>query len=150
MQALSSARPSSFFTLGYQRHTVASMLRVLRKYEVELVVDVRQNPISRKPGFAKARLQLELLRSGIEYLHYPCLGTPPSIRSLYCKNGQVELALRKYAVYLDDKPKCLQSLIDAASAKRFCLLCLENDHKFCHRGVIAARLAEMTRCSPIH
>src|SRR2546426_8286858 len=62
----------TFFTFGYQAHTIRTMLRVMRKHEIELVVDVRQNPISRKPGFSKTRFATLLSKQGIEYLHYPC------------------------------------------------------------------------------
>ena len=126
------------------------MIGVLKSNKIELVIDVRQNPVSRKRGFSKSRLQVELPKHGIEYLHYSPLGTPPSIRALYRKTGKVEAALKKYATYLEQEREPLLNLIELASSKRFCLLCLESDHESCHRGVIASKLAEMSRCRPVH
>lgn len=139
-----------FFTVGYQSHSVQSILKVLNENKVKLLVDVRQNPVSRKAGFSGSKLQEELGQLGIEYAHYPCLGTPPRIRTQYQRSGNALAALRAYAAYLGTKGCCLQSLIDFASKKRFCLLCLEKDHNLCHRGVIADKLSEMTQCQPIH
>ena len=139
-----------FFTLGYQGHNLPSILRVLKQNDIDLLIDVRQNPVSRKAGFSASRLQTELGRRGIEYAHYPCLGTPTHIRLQYRKNGNAFMALKAYATYLSTKKVCLQSLIDFASSKRFCLLCLETDHNLCHRGVIAKKLVEMTQCRSIH
>lgn len=139
-----------FFTIGYQAHSIASMLRVLSENEIELLIDVRQNPISRKAGFSSGKLKGQLEHAGIRYAHYPCLGTPRSIREQYQRTSNVEVALKSYAKYLNGKTSCLESLLQFASSKRFCLLCLESDHNLCHRGVIAARLAEMTRCRPTH
>lgn len=143
-------QPANFFTLGYQLHTIRSMLRVLKANQVEVLVDVRENPVSRKPGFSKSRLEAELSRAGVDYVHFQCLGNPSSIRSRYCRNGQIRRALKEYERYLLAKQDCVQSLIEAVSSRRFCLLCLEKDHNSCHRSVIARRLTELTKCQPIH
>jgi uncharacterized protein (DUF488 family) len=139
-----------FFTVGYQGHDVTSILRLLKENKIGLIVDVRQNPVSRKTGFSGSRLQVELERNGINYAHYPCLGTPPSIRLQYQKNGNALTALKAYATYLRSKNTCLKGLVEFAGSKRFCLLCLERDHNLCHRGVIANKIAEMTQCRAIH
>lgn len=126
------------------------MITILKANRVDLIVDVRQNPVSRKPGFAKSHLERELPKHGIEYLHYPPLGTPPFIRAIYLELGNVGLALKKYSSYLEHRRGCLQSLLNTVWPRRFCLLCLEKDHNFCHRGVIASKLVEMIRCQPTH
>lgn len=143
-------RHDVFFTVGYQGHDISSILRVLKENKIALIIDVRQNPVSRKAGFSGARLQAELERNGIKYAHYPCLGTPPHIRTQYQKSGNAMPALKAYATYLRSKETCLESLVAFASSKRFCLLCLERDPNLCHRGVIANKLVEMTQCRAIH
>lgn len=143
-------RLRSFFTFGYQAHTLTSMVQVLSTNDIELLVDVRQNPVSRKPGFSKRRLAAYLPRVGIEYLHYAPLGTPTHIRKIYYERGDVTLALKQYERYLESREEHLRSLVESVSSRRFCLLCLESDHNSCHRGVIADKLAEMTKCQPVH
>ena len=140
----------SVFTIGYQCHTLSSIIYTLKDNQVDLLIDVRQNPVSRKPGFSKKGLGRHLSFSGIDYVHFPCLGTPPAIRRLYCQSGQVELALKRYETYLESKTACLQSLIEIVSGRRCCLLCLERCYSVCHRGVIAKKLAGITQWTPIH
>jgi len=138
------------YTIGYQGHTVSSIIDVLQAHKIELLIDVRQNPSSRKPGFSRKGLDKHLSVSGIDYVHFPCLGTPPAIRRFYSQSGQVELALKRYDRYLDSKTACLQSLVDFVSERRCCLLCLESRHTMCHRSVIAQKLALITQWTPIH
>jgi uncharacterized protein (DUF488 family) len=138
------------FTIGYQSHTVASIIDVLHKHRIDLLIDVRQNPSSRKPGFSKRGLDKQLSSSGIDYVHFPCLGTPPAIRRYYFQSGQIELALKRYEKYLESKGACLQSLVDFASDRRCCLLCLESCYTTCHRSVIAEKLARIAQWTPIH
>jgi len=138
------------YTIGYQGHTVSSIIGILQAHQIELLIDVRQNPNSRKPGFSKKGLDRHLSFSGIEYVHFPCLGTPPAIRRFYSQSGQVEQALKRYEKYLESKTACLHSLVDYASDRRCCLLCLESCYTMCHRSVIAQKLARITQWTPIH
>jgi uncharacterized protein (DUF488 family) len=138
------------FTIGYQGHTVSSIIGVLQAHQINLLIDVRQNPISRKPGFSKKGLDKHLSFSGIDYVHFPCLGTPLAIRRFYIQSGQVELALKRYEKYLESKTACLQSLVEIVSDRRCCLLCLESCYTTCHRSVIAKKLARITQWTPVH
>ena len=140
----------SLFTLGYQAHTTSTMLRVLRENQIDLVVDIRQNPVSRKPGFSRYRLARILSTEGIEYLHYPCFGTPRSIRDRYCKNGDIPTALERFEEYLDTRQQCVKTFLRRVSGRKFCLVCFERDHMCCHRSIVAKKLAEITNCQPIH
>jgi len=126
------------------------MLRVLQENEIDLVVDVRQNPISRKSGFSKAGLASILSDKGIGYHHYPCFGTPRRIRERYFKQGDVATALLEFEKYLRTRERCVKVFLNQVSAKKFCLVCYESDHRSCHRSVVADKLAEIMKCQPIH
>jgi uncharacterized protein (DUF488 family) len=142
--------PDSFFTLGYQSHNIRTLLAVLTQNKINVLIDVRQNPVSRKSGFSKRHLEQRIARSGIEYLHLPCLGTPPRIRKFYNKTGDARKALEQYQKHLRTRRSCLRSLVRIATSKHICLMCLEADYSSCHRSVIAQRLTEMTGCQAIH
>jgi len=139
-----------FFTLGYAGHTVASMASLLRTHGVELLIDVRRNPTSRKPGFSKRSLEEYLPTVGIQYVHYPGLGTPVYIRRHYNMRNDILMALRAYRKYLQSRKQQVMTLLGTFSSKRFCLLCLEKDPRVCHRSIIAEMLAEVANCAPIH
>jgi uncharacterized protein (DUF488 family) len=146
----SKTKRSTFFTIGYQHHSVASLIRSLSENRVEVLVDVRQNPHSRKAGFSKMRLGNAITGEGIAYLHSPDLGTPPQIRTIYKRSGSVSEALAEYDRHISLNIGAIQALADLAKGKRVCLLCLEKDHNLCHRGIIARKLCEMTKWQPIH
>jgi uncharacterized protein (DUF488 family) len=145
------AAPSiSFYTLGYQSHTFSTMVELLAGNKVSLLVDVRQNPISRKKGFSKNQLEKAVSSFGITYLHCPQLGTPPPIRKIYATTGNIEKALLLFEKHLRARQQVLRALFQTFKSERFCLLCLEADHRSCHRGIIAQVLTEMTGCQAIH
>jgi uncharacterized protein (DUF488 family) len=141
---------ATFFTIGYQAHSVDSLIAQLRRYKVQLLVDVRQNPSSRKAEFSKIRLQDAIAGAGMEYLHDPDLGTPPRIRSIYRNGRNLSDALAEYDKHLSSNPEPIESLAKAVGSKKICLLCLESDHRMCHRGIIARKLCEITQWQPIH
>ncbi len=149
---MKSRKPSSdsFFTVGYQSHNIRTLLAVLTENKINVLVDVRQNPVSRKSGFSKRHLERRVPSYGIDYLHFPCLGTPPKIRKFYTTTGDARETLQRYQQHLRTRRSCLQSLIRIASSKQICLMCLEADHNSCHRSVIAQKLMEMTGWQAIH
>ncbi len=141
---------AAFFTLGYQSHTTNTFFDLLSENDVNILIDIRQNPVSRKRGFSKRFLEKTSARMGIEYLHFPCLGTPPRIRRLYLRTGDVKQALKQYEQHLRSRRPCLESLLRTVASRHFCLLCLESDYTSCHRSVVAQHLTEMMGCPPIH
>lgn len=148
--SLKNGLPANFYTLGYQSHTPSSMAALLAGHKVRVLVDVRQNPVSRKRGFSKAHLEQSISNLGITYLHCPELGTPPPIREIYLSTGNITKALTQYEKYLRARNGRVLVLLRKVKKERFCLLCLEADHSRCHRSIIAQVLTEMTGCKPIH
>src|ERR1044072_467974 len=63
------------FTIGHSTHTTREFIRILKAFDIELLVDVRHYPGSRYcPQFGKARLRRNLTRNKIDYLHMVSLG----------------------------------------------------------------------------
>jgi uncharacterized protein (DUF488 family) len=71
------------YTVGYQGRSLAELLDSLSRAEVQRVVDVRELPLSRKPGFSKTALAAALAERGIEYVHVKPLGNPKANRERY-------------------------------------------------------------------
>ena len=112
-----------------------------------MLVDVRDSPWSRKPGFSKSALERALLAAGIEYVHAGFAGNPKEIRE---SARSPEDCLRRYGRHLDKKPGILDELSRLIADlhrdnKRACLTCLERDPAECHRGILASRWQERTR-----
>ena len=116
-------------SVGYQGRSVAELLEVLRQGEVEVLVDVRLNPISRKPGFSKKPLGGALAEAGIEYRHERTLGNPKENRDPFDRE--------RYDDYLQENGSAvLVELIELAKTVRIALLCYERQHRDCHRSRI--------------
>ena len=129
-------------TIGYEGRTVKDMLAVLKQAKVERVVDVRQLPLSRKPGFSKSALAEFLTSHSIEYAGFPKLGTPPAIRNHYKQSGDFARLRQNYLAYLNTQGPEITVLRELAAQGGCVLLCFERDPSKCHRSILAEVLAQ--------
>ncbi len=132
---------TELFTAGYAGCDPRSFLAKIRRHEVEVVVDVRQNPVSRKKGFSRAALASFLSAHAVEYVHEPELGVPAELRARL-RSGEQDLAayLASFRQHLDGHEVALGRVYARALAKRCCLVCLESRSEECHRSVVADTL----------
>lgn len=131
------------FTVGYEGHSPESFVKLLSDHRVDQLVDVRQRAGSRKPGFSKTRLIEMLSKHGIDYMHFPLLGTPAELRSRY-KASEIERGayLEAYSEYLVGQSEQIGDLVELIRQKRCCLMCVERIPEECHRSILAAELAK--------
>jgi uncharacterized protein (DUF488 family) len=130
------------FTVGYAGQDLDSLLATLRQHGVEVVIDVRRNPISRKKGFSRSALSAFLLASKLEYLHERELGVPSDLRKRL-RDGEQDLSsyLGDFQVYLNAHGDAVDRLYRLATGRRCCLLCVEQRSEECHRAVVAEAVA---------
>jgi uncharacterized protein (DUF488 family) len=57
------------YTIGYEQASIDDFVATLRTAGVELVIDVREQPLSRKKGFSKKALNALLEANDIGYIH---------------------------------------------------------------------------------
>jgi uncharacterized protein (DUF488 family) len=130
--------PKTLFTIGYQKASPQDFIATLVEAGVAAVLDVRDRPISRRPGFSKRQLAAAVQAAGMRYVHLAALGTPPEGR-LANRHRQWE----RFWTIVDDKlarPEAepdLQQAAAIAGAEAACLLCYEADWQTCHRRRIA-------------
>lgn len=130
----------TLFTVGYQGHSIESFLDLLLAHGVAHVVDVRQLPFSRKPGFSKRRLAAHLAEVGIGYTHLVALGTPKALRDEVRRTHDYESFFTAMEEIVADQPAALHEALDIARSRPSALLCFEADHAECHRLVVATAL----------
>lgn len=118
------------------------MLAALRAARVEQVIDVRQLPLSRRPGFSKTPLRAGLAEAGLGYVHLRALGTPPEGREANRKR-QWDRFWPIVEASLDtlEAAAALEQAAELARARPTCLLCYEADPHICHRLRVGERLA---------
>ena len=130
-------------TIGYERARLGDVVAALAAAGVATLIDVRDRPISRRPGFSKNQLAAGLAAAGIRYVSLRALGTPPEGREANRRRdwprfwGIVEAKLATAEADL-----ALAEAAALAAAAPSCLLCYEADWHICHRSRIAEMLAE--------
>ena len=136
--------PLVLFSVGYEAFpTVHDLVDVLRAAGVERVVDVRDLPASRRPGFSRRALEPALADAGIVYEHRRELGNPAAIRAV-SRSGDAARGRELYrAQLLGERAWALDAVADAAAERPTAMLCLEADQARCHRDVIAEELARL-------
>jgi len=129
------------YTIGYERALLGDVIAALSAVGVATVIDVRDRPISRRPGFSKRQLAAAVEEAGMRYVHLQALGTPPEGRLANRRRewnrfwGIVEEKLARPEAEL-----ALQRATDLAQAATSCLLCYESDWQICHRRRVAELL----------
>lgn len=129
-----------FHTIGYEQNEPKAFLKLLRANQVEMIVDVRQMPLSRKKGFSKNQLRELLATEGIEYCHLQTLGAPKTIRDRLRENGSWWEYVKGYEKVLASRQEDIRELIAFAGDRRICLLCFERKPEECHRSLVAREM----------
>lgn len=137
------------FTIGYEGRTADQLVLELRAAGVRQVVDVRELPISRKRGFSKSALKGILEAAGLRYLPERRLGAPRDARHALREGGPWAPFANAYLAHLDGQAEALAEVEAAARREPTALLCYERDGLACHRGLLAARLAQRGM-EPVH
>lgn len=130
------------YSVGYEGLTLDALVERLEGNRVTTVVDVRLNPISRRPGFSRKRLEAALNAAGIAYVHEKALGNPPENRDSFRSGDGEDGRARMRAILANGAGDALQRVVDLASGDRIAVLCVEREPHRCHRDVITTAAAE--------
>ena len=134
---------SALLTIGYQGALIDDFVATLKFEMVDVLIDIRDVPVSRKKGFSKKVLAEELKRTGINYVHLRNLGDPKPGRDA-ARRGDMTSFERIFRNHLaqDASQQALGVAVQIAAAKRAVLLCFESDHIHCHRSVVAEAMTK--------
>ena len=126
---------AAFVSVGYQERDIDEFVQLLVDNDVELLVDVRLNAISRKRGFSKTALSNTLATAGIGYRHERELGNPKDNREPF-RQGLASARKRYLALLSNGASAVYAEVVSLAQTRRVALLCYERDHAECHRSCI--------------
>lgn len=134
------AGESTLVSIGYEGRTVGDLIVQLLAQDVRVLVDVRLNPLSRKPGLSKTKLSEALAAVGIGYVHHRALGNPKDNRAGF-RAGEPESRVR-YRQVLESAAAtdALAHVCELLDGGVVALLCFEHDHAECHRGIVVRQL----------
>src|SRR5580692_11410326 len=111
------------YTIGYEKALLKDVVSTLAAARVTILIDVRDRPISRRPGFSKRQLAAAIGEAGMRREWDRFWG----IVGEKLARPEAELALQEAA--------------EIAEAAPSCLLCFEADWQICHRRRVAEILA---------
>lgn len=137
------ASGEEILTVGHSTRAPGALEEVLAAHGVEVLLDVRRHPGSRRmPHFASAALERSLGEAGMAYLHLPELGgrrrpVPGSPNA-----GWQNESFRGYADHMgsEEFERGLERAMDEATRRRACLMCAEAPWWRCHRRLVADAL----------
>jgi uncharacterized protein (DUF488 family) len=115
-----------------------------------MVVDVRELPLSRKPGFSKKSFAQNLHQAGIGYAHLSALGCPRPIRNRYKADGDWAAYAQAFTTYLSGQDAAIAEVVRIANGAPACLVCFEADFKLCHRSMVANAAAHAGGLPVVH
>lgn len=131
------------YTIGYEGALQTAVLEALLFNDVQTLVDIRELPQSRRPGFSKRALGEAAAAHGIGYVHVRALGTPRDVRHRHRADRDPAAFREGYLAHLADQGDAMAALVERARSERCCLLCFEADPRQCHRWFVAERAQEM-------
>jgi len=125
----------TIYTIGHSNRTIEEFLRILRRYSIVLIIDVRRWPTSRRvPWFRREILEQTLREHGIGYAWLGELlgGYRPGGYENYMKTPE-------YAKGIEQLVQLVNSVQDGYPA----IMCRERLWFKCHRRYIADTLTEL-------
>ena len=131
------------YTIGHSTRSSEEFIALLRRYEIEVLADVRAFPTSaRYPHFAKGELERRLPEEGIEY-HW--LGEElggyrrAGLGERSPNRGWASEGFRNYADHMltSEFERGIERLLELAGGKRLAYMCAERFWWRCHRRLIS-------------
>jgi len=132
-----------FYTAGYEGLTLEEFVYQLKINGVEVLIDIREIPISRKKGFSKKRLEQALIEVDIQYIHFKVLGSPSPIRKKLREDGDFDFFFKEFEKHLRAHKEVLIEIKEKLQRQIICLLCYEKSHESCHRKIVADELVNI-------
>jgi uncharacterized protein (DUF488 family) len=144
-----AARPINIdfclFTIGYEGLSLEAYLNKLIRHDVNVLFDVRRNPLSMKYGFHKSQLQGACEGVGIRYRHLPELGIESGQRQQLNSQQDYDELFQVYRKTCLPLTKAAQQTIleTLTSSHRVALTCFEADIHQCHRKHLAEAISQL-------
>jgi uncharacterized protein (DUF488 family) len=133
----------TLYTIGYEKALLSDVIATMAMARVATLIDVRDRPISRRPGFSKRQLAAAVEDAGMRYFHLQALGTPPEGRAAnHRREWDRFWAIVEEKLARPEAEVALQEAAKIAQAAPSCLLCYEADWQVCHRRRVAEILAQ--------
>lgn len=133
----------SLWTIGHSTRPIEEFIELLQAHGIQLLVDVRTIPYSRRnPQFNTGALSESLLQASLQYQHLPTLGGRRESRPDSMNLGWRNASFRGYADYMQTSEfwRALEELMAYGKERATAIMCAEAVPWRCHRSLIADAL----------
>lgn len=141
----------SLFTIGYEGRSLERYLNLLIQNNINVLCDVRKNPLSRKYGFSKKTLQNACEAVNIKYIHLPELGIVSEKRKSLSSQKDYDALFSDYEQNIIPNQKreikFIFSLIK--NYERVAITCYEAQPTLCHRSRVANAVHNLEASIPL-
>jgi uncharacterized protein (DUF488 family) len=118
---------------------------------VSLLLDVRELPQSRRPGFSKRTLSEALAEAGIAYRHVRQLGDPKAGRDAARRGDMGQFrAIFGAHMELEESRAAVAEVAADVERETVALMCYERAPKDCHRSIVAQRIQAVVSAEVVH
>lgn len=143
--SIAKSSDTVLFTIGYEGISLEKYLVRLLQYDIKVLVDVRNNPVSMKYGFSKNQLKKYCESIGVTYEHYPEVGIQSNKRQQLKSQSDYDHLFEKYRKY--DLPKTTETQYQIVNLlkihNRIALTCFEANICQCHRKHLSEAIQKL-------
>ena len=135
----------TLYTIGYEGISLEAYLNKLIKYDIKVLVDVRNNPLSQKFGFSKSQLLRYCEGLNIEYIHFKEVGIESEYRQELKNQIDYDNLFDNYKRETLSKTILVQKKILSLllEKKRIALTCFEANICQCHRKHLSEAITQL-------
>ncbi len=129
------------YTIGYGNRRIEDFLSILKKFDVDLLIDIRTRPFSRfNPDYRAKKLELHLINNGIRYLFLGQeLGGKPADPDCYTMEEVDYLKVQKKDFFKKGIEEVLNLQKEGFTVA---LMCAELSPNHCHRKALVGEYLE--------
>ncbi|CAF1073148.1 unnamed protein product [Rotaria sordida] len=149
---------STIYTIGHSSHDLATFFSILKRYNIDHIIDIRRSPRSTNyPHFNIDRLKEECLLPESPF-KYSFQGDILGGRRRRCKsienlnNGLLDSDSHAYADHMQriEFQQIVDQLVLSSLSSVIVLMCSENNPEQCHRSLLADYLYLIHHINIIH
>jgi uncharacterized protein (DUF488 family) len=130
---------NTIYTIGHSIHETAYFIKLLKEYDINLVLDLRSSPYSKQASqFNRDAIRRELENNRIKYNFLgDIFGGRQKDPNLYSDEGIVVFDKVK-----EDKKfkKGINEVIDKINSNNIVLMCSEKEPLDCHRSILISKV----------
>lgn len=141
------------YTIGHSRRSFKEFLRILKRFEIAVLADIRRFPSSKFEHFRKERLEKTLPENGIDYVWFEELGGYRRKVLENSPNTAIESeGFRNYADYMltEEFRHAAEKLAEMAKERRVAVMCAERLYWRCHRMMLSDYLHAILGFEVVH